>query len=224
MFSEQRLDLQNEQRIFTIAANDYFQMVILPRVLDRLRQHAPHYSISCTPFVQDLSDTGIMSGQTDFAFGRHHDTPDNLVMRPAMSDNLACLVSAHNTQIKQTISIELFEQLQHIVVKPAGKLKTGIFKILQKQSIQRHVACTVSNFNSVPSLIAGTDYIAVLPTRICQQFAQNKQLQVYDVPPELMGHDHFPFHLSWHRRYQQDASHQWLRQQIMACCDFSIEC
>jgi hypothetical protein len=45
---------------------------------------------------------------------------------------------------------------------------------------------------------------------------KKKQLKQLDLPVEL---DDFPFHLAWHRRYQKDPAHQWLRNHIMACGD-----
>jgi len=222
VFGEQELDLRNEKRTFSIAANDYFQMVILPRVLTCIREQAPLIKIMSLPYLQDMADNGIMSGQTDFAFGRHYDPPENLVAVQAMTDNLACLASINNSRIGDDtkISLALFEELQHVVVKPAGKLKTGIFKILQKYNIKRDTACTVSNFNSVPGIVENTNYLAVLPKRLCQQLAKSHSLRVYELPTKIANLRDFPFHLSWHRRYQNDPAHRWLRQQILQCCQF----
>jgi DNA-binding transcriptional LysR family regulator len=214
--SEQFFDPATESRTFTIAANEYFQIVILPSLLTYLRQHAPNICIVCSRFTQDLSDTGMMTGGTDLAFGRISNPADNLIVRQVITENVACLVSQTHSTIKHRLSVQQFEKFSHVVIQPHGKLKTGLFQGLESKKIQRRVACVVTHFHVVSGLLVDSDYIAVLPRRICQLFAENKQLKQLDLPVEL---DDFPFHLAWHRRYQKDPAHLWLRNQIMAGCD-----
>ncbi|MGH1428017.1 MAG: LysR family transcriptional regulator [Arenicella sp.] len=222
VLSEQVLDLSKEKRTFEIAANDYFQVVILPALMTRIRENAPFLKVITRPYLQDLAESGIMAGQTDLAFGRVHEPPNNLVVRQVMSENIACLAWKNNTKINEQLTLALFEELQHVIVKPLGKLKTGIFRTLKEQHIKRDIACSVLNFHGLPSLIEGTDYIALLPRHLCLEFTKNSQLTMYELPEEIKGFQDFnniPFHLAWHRRYQKDPAHQWLRQQIIECCD-----
>lgn len=214
--SEQLFTPLTEKRTFTIAANEYFQIVILPPLLQYLRQHAPNIRINCSTFTQDLSNTGMITGGVDLAFGRISDPADNLVVREAMKESLACLVSQKHSTIKHRISVQQLEKFSHVVVKPYGKLKTGVFQSLSSQKIKRNVACTVTHFHMVTNLLIDSDYIAILPQQLCNLFTQNKQIKQLKPPIDL---GEFPFHLAWHRRYQNDPAHQWLRQQIMTCCE-----
>ncbi|MFT7389048.1 MAG: DNA-binding transcriptional LysR family regulator [Candidatus Endobugula sp.] len=214
--SEQLFTPLTEKRTFTIAASEYFQIAILPALLIYLRQHAPHIRVVCITFTQDLADTGMMSGNTDLAFGRITDPADNLIVKQVITEGLSCLVSATHSSIKQRLTMQQFEKFPHVVIQPHGKLKTGVFQMLRAKKINRDIACVVTHFQLATDVLIDSDYIAVLPTRLCQRFTQNGQLKLL-APPEDLGT--FPFHLAWHRRYQKDPAHQWLRNQIMACCD-----
>ena len=213
--SERSFDPLTENRKFTIAASEYFQITILPLLLTHLRQHAPNIRIICTTFTQDLTDTGLMSGGTDLAFGRISSPPDSLVVRQAITERLRCLMSATHSTIKQRLTIKQLETFPHVVIQPHGKLKTGVFQFLSQQKIKRNIGCVVTTFNLVPNLLIDSHYIAVLPERLCQRFAQDKRLKQLALPIDLGS---FPFHLAWHQRYQKDSAHQWLRQQIFDCC------
>jgi DNA-binding transcriptional LysR family regulator len=214
--SEQQFTPLSEKRTFTIAANEYFQMIILPPLLKYLRQHAPNIRIDCSTFTQDLSDTGMVTGGTDLAFGRIFDPADSLIVKQVMTEGLSCLASQEHSAIKQRLSMQQLEKFPHVVIQPYGKLKTGLFKSLPTQKIKRNIACTVTHFHLVTDLLIDSDYIAILPERLCQLFAQNKQIKQL-APPVDLGE--FPFHLSWHRRYQKDPAHQWLRQHIINYCE-----
>jgi DNA-binding transcriptional LysR family regulator len=214
--SEQVLDLENEKRTFDIAVTDYFQLMILPLLMRRIRQYAPNFQIITSVFRQDITETGMMSGRTELAFGRLIDPPDSLIVRHAIEDSFACLVSKSHPSIKARLSLKQLETFKHVVMQPRGKLHTGIFRILEEKGIKRNIACTVTHFHAIPHLIIDTDYIALLPKRICEQFAKNNPSLHMVKTPDIF--DTFPLHLSWHKRNQKDPAHQWLRNQILECC------
>ncbi len=212
---EQQFDLSTEHRTFEIAANDYFQYIILPPLLERIRKQAPFINIKISAFTQDIASLGMMSSHTDFSFGVLHTKPDNLIVKNAISDELACVVWKNHSTIKQRISLKQFETLQHIIVKPNHQLKTGIAHILKEKSIKRDIACSVIHFHAALGLIENTDYIVTLPKRICQLFAKNNPLKIVRTPKDF---GQFTLNLAWHKRYQKDRAHQWLRNQIIECC------
>ena len=212
---EQRFTPLTEKRTFTIAANEYFQIVILPPLLRHLREYAPNIRIDCSTFTQDLEDTGMVTGGTDLAFGRISDPADSLIVQQTMTESLACLACASHSTIKQRLSIQQLEKCSHIVVQPYGKLKTGVFQPLSTQKIERNIACTVTHFHLVNDVLIDSDYIAILPKQLCDIFSQRKNIKQLSLPVDL---GEFPFHLAWHRRYQKDPAHQWLRQYIMSFC------
>ncbi len=212
---EQTFDSSKEHRTFDIAANDYFQYIILPPLLERIRRHAPFIKIKISAFTQDIADLGMMSSHTDFAFGVLHTPPDNIILRDAISDKLACVVCKKHPTIKNKVSLKQFETLQHIIVKPNHQLKTGIGHMLKEKKIKRDIACSVIHFHAALGLIENTDYIVTLPKRICELFAKNNPLKIVQTPQDF---GNFTLHLAWHKRYQKDLAHQWLRQQIIECC------
>lgn len=200
---------------FTIAGNDYFEYLVLPLLIARLAKLAPHITIAMQPLTQDVRETGAMSGKTQLVFGRLAYPPDNLVMKDVMTEHFSCLVSENHSWLENTLTLEEFNQLDHVVVKPATRLKTGLFKELAEHGITRQVRCEVTHFQYVPALIEQSNLIATLPTRICQAFTRTNQVRILPPPIALPG---FPFQIGWHKRYQNDSAHTWLRNQIMQCC------
>jgi DNA-binding transcriptional LysR family regulator len=69
-----------------------------------------------------------------------------------------------------------------------------------------------SHFLSIPLLVARSDLIAVVPRPIATYFAaMSPGLAVAELPFELTG---FDLKLHWHRRFDNDTRHKWLREQL----------
>ncbi|QFT84301.1 HTH-type transcriptional regulator SyrM 1 [Halomonas sp. THAF12] len=218
--SERDFSPATEQRHFEIAANDYFEVLILPALAGVLREQAPGITLQVRRLSQDMSEAGVMSGTTDLAFGRQVDPPDNLVVREVIREGIECLVGNGHPLLERLegngqMTRDDFERYAHVLVQPHARLKSGIFKQLEGQGLRREVALAVTYFMAVPALLERSSLIASLPTGLCQHF--RRQFGVTPVAPPV-AFDAFPFHLSWHRRYQKDPAHRWLREQIIACC------
>lgn len=208
ILGQQDFDPLTAERLFTIAPNDYVEFVLVPAIVERLRQVAPGIRLRLTPFGSDIAETGVMSGTTAMVLGRLTDPPDNLVVQHLMDDGLACVVRADHPEIGGSISREQYERLKHVNMLPPGRLRAGLFQSLERQGLKREVAVSVTHFLSIPELVAVTDYCTTLPTLICRRIALDPRLKVL-APPVDLGT--FPVQMAWHVRHRNDPAHRWLR-------------
>lgn len=211
ILGRQSFDPQQAERLFTIAPNSYVEFVVMPVLVAYLREHAPGVRMRLTPFGNDLTETGAMSGGTDMVLGRIIDPPDNMVVQHLMDEGLACVVRADHTDIKETLSKEQYESLKHVNVLPPGRMRTGLFQALGQKGVRREVAVSVTHFLAVPEMIAVTDYCATLPSLICRRLADDPRLKVVPSPIDLGT---FPVEMAWHVRHRNDPAHRWLRSVI----------
>lgn len=212
ILGRQLFDPATSHRQFNIAPNSYVEIVLMPRLIARLRELAPGIKVSLEPFGMDLAETGVVSGTTDLALGRMVDPPDNLIIQHVMDDGLACVVRADHPDVGDSLSREQYEQLRHVNVLPPGRLRVGLFQVLERQGLRRELAISVTHFLAVPEIIAATDYCATLPRLICNQIARDPRLKVLAAPVDLGT---FPVEMAWHARYRNDPAHQWLRQLLI---------
>ena len=198
-------------RLFTIAPNSYVEFVLAPAIVTRLRERAPGLKLRLTPFGNDLTETGVMSGDTAMVLGRIVDPPDNLVVQHLMDEGLSCVVRADHPEVGETLSREQYERLRHVNVLPPGRLRAGLFQALDQRGLRREVAVSVTHFLAVPEMVAATDYCATLPNLICRHLTRDPRLKVLPAPVDLGT---FPVQMGWHVRYRQDPAHRWLRSLI----------
>jgi len=208
ILGQQDFDPAQATRLFTIAPNSYVEFVLAPAIVARLRETAPGIKLRLTPFGNDLTETGVMSGDTAMVLGRIVDPPDNLVVQHLMDEGLACVVRADHPEVGAAISREQYERLKHVNVLPPGRMRAGLFQALDQRGLRREVAVSVTHFLAVPEMVAATDYCATLPKLICRHLERDARLKVLPAPVDLGT---FPVQMGWHVRYRQDPAHRWLR-------------
>ena len=208
ILGQQDFDPADARRLFTIAPNSYVEFVLAPAIVARLRETAPGIKLRLTPFGNDLTETGVMSGDTAMVLGRIVDPPDNLVVQHLMDEGLACVVRADHPEVGEAISREQYERLKHVNVLPPGRMRAGLFQALDQRGLRREVVVSVTHFLAVPEMVAATDYCATLPMLICRHLERDTRLKVLPAPVDLGT---FPVQMGWHVRYRQDPAHRWLR-------------
>ncbi|HEY5852111.1 MAG TPA: LysR substrate-binding domain-containing protein [Lysobacter sp.] len=211
ILGQQGFDPAKAERLFTIAPNSYVEFVLVPALVARLGERAPGIRLRLTPYGTDLAETGVISGTTAMVLGRIVDPPDNLVVQHLMDDGLACVVRADHPLVNKRMSTKQYEQLKHVNVLPPGRLRAGLFQVLERQGLRREVAVSVTHFLAIPEIVAVTDYCATLPNLICRRLAADPRLKVLPAPVELGT---FPVEMAWHVRYRHDPAHQWLRSLV----------
>ena len=211
VFGQQVFDPAKTERLLTIAPNGYVELVLAPAIVAKLQQVAPGIKLRLTPYGNDLTDTGVISGTTALVLGRIVDPPDNLAVQHLMDEGFACIVRVDHPDIAHSISREQFERLKHVNVEPPGRMRAGLFQALARHRLKREVAISVTNFFAVAEMIAVTDYCATLPALICRQLASDTRLKVLPSPVDLGT---FPIEMAWHVRYRHDPAHRWFRSLI----------
>lgn len=208
ILGQQDFDPLNATRLFTLAPNSYVEFIMMPAIVARLRSCAPGIRLRLTPFGNDVTETGVISGNTDMVLGRIVEPPDNLVVQHLMNEGLACVIRADHPLVGEKLSAEQYEQLKHVNVLPPGRMRAGLYQALEQRGLRRQVAVSVTHFLAVPEMIAVTDYCATLPRLICQHLSRDQRLRIVPAPVDLGT---FPVEMGWHARYRDDPAHRWFR-------------
>ncbi|UVV74991.1 LysR substrate-binding domain-containing protein [Pantoea agglomerans] len=211
ILGQQDFDPLNATRLFTLAPNSYVEFIMMPAIVARLRSCAPGIRLRLTPFGNDVTETGVISGNTDMVLGRIVEPPDNLVVQHLMNEGLACVIRADHPLVGENLSAEQYEQLKHVNVLPPGRMRAGLYQALEQRGLRRQVAVSVTHFLAVPEMIAVTDYCATLPRLICQHLSRDQRLRIVPAPVDLGT---FPVEMGWHARYRDDPAHRWFRTLI----------
>ena len=196
----------------TIAAMDLVRMVVLPHLLESLRQEAPGLSIQ----VQDADRVRIHErfehAEVDLGIGPKEVTSGRLHYRELWVDGAACL-TRDSSLAHGSMDVAGFAALQHVRVVPSRPsfYDDALDRTLQEQGFRRQIAISERSFLMIPRLLESADLVATVPRRFALDACERYDLHTFAPPvtlPELsMG-------MYWHERTHRDPMYQWLRQRI----------
>ena len=205
---------QQTERRFRIMAANCLGMLMVPRIVARLRERAPHAIVDLCPMPKpdDLVPM-LAGGAMDLAIGNWPRPPDMLRRAPLFRTAISCLVHPrHPLARAKAVSMEQYLSFDHISPSPEEvALLSPIDGRLLELGLSRRIAVSVPEYSIVPYVLAQTDLIFTTGRPFAEQLAQTMPFAVIDAPPELGTMD---FYMLWHERNHRAAPHRWLRESL----------
>jgi DNA-binding transcriptional LysR family regulator len=196
-----------------IATIDLHQTTLLPALVARLRRDAPGLDLRLQAVERHRLHDQLASGELDLAIAPIlAETPD-LHAEPLWNDRLVTLISANNP-LPLPMTIDAFADAVHVVdaghvqVAKDGKGSSLVDSILAARGLRRRIAVVLPTSAGIPFVVAATDLIATLPSRIVKDWRAIPNLRV--VPAPLPTVEVSP-HVFWHPRTQDLPLRSWLR-------------
>ncbi len=90
-------------------------------------------------------------------------------------------------------------------------------RTLEAQGIRRRFVVTVPGFAGLPAFIKGSPLLATAPSLLRHSLMRDLAHAEVPVPCPTM-----PMYLIWHRQHHADASHRWLREQLLALAPAAV--
>jgi DNA-binding transcriptional LysR family regulator len=210
LFAHERFDPATSKRRFTIAATDYVQFVLMPRLVAMARREAPSVSIRVIPVAGRFPWALLESGELDVAIGRAPQMPKGLRRRSLFKDRIVCMLRRDHPVTR--VDLEQYLALDHIDALPIEA--PGLADVyLERIGRARRVSTTVPYFLVPPFVVQETDCCFTLSERLALPLAKLLRARVHELPfpaPE------FSVHAYWHERLHGDGGHRWLRGLIHA--------
>jgi DNA-binding transcriptional LysR family regulator len=210
-------DPATSQRRFTIAATDYLEFLLLAPLIERVARAAPgidiHVKRTETPFPVEALESGDLD--VVLGFGAILDPPAQFRSQVLFDDRMACLVRADHPSVGDTLSLDEYLALPHMLISRTGAKRGIIDEWLTERGLERRVALIVPHFLSAPFIVAKTDLVLSLPFRIAEGFSRLAPLKALPVPMELPAYD---LVMIWHPVRDKEPAHGWLRERIVEVC------
>jgi len=218
------------ERVFRIAASDYAESMLLPRLLQLLRSQAPGVALDVmTP--SDVTFPDVELGKVDLVVNRFHELPQSFHQKELWEDDFSCLISTDNP-ILDDFTLMSYLDARHVWVSKTGMgVGVGVNPddvqrlgwvdaALHKLGKQRKISVFTRHYQTAMLLAEGNDLIVTLPSKAALSQSSNPRLAIRKPPFEITP---ITLQMAWSPLLQHDASHQWLRRIIVSIADTSPE-
>lgn len=198
-------------RSFTIYMTDLGESFFLPALLMRLRAEAPGVKFNTQPMPDHNPQAALESGEVDIAIGHLSQLDTGFYQQRLLLEHYIGILRPGHPLAKKRFGARQFAQASHAVVLPFGTGHGIVEQTLIKLGLQDRIMLRVQNFLVLPSIVANTDLIAIVPHSIASQVSAAHNLQLVDIPVPL---PQFDVKQCWHERFHADPGNRWLRSQI----------
>ncbi|WP_245501419.1 LysR family transcriptional regulator [Lichenibacterium minor] len=204
-------DPETADQTFTIAMTDYAAFVLLPPLLTRLSTEAPRVDLRVRGmFGRDEAVALLDGGEADLAVGVPTDVSARILARPLFREGFACVARSGHPAFAGGVSLGAFVAAPHLLVSPEGDRSGLVDSELSKLGLKRRVVLSLPQFLVAPFVIAETDLVATLSSRVARRFAETGVGIAVHEPPIVLPT--WPLAMMWHRRADTHAATAWLRE------------
>lgn len=213
-------DPATAERHFTIAASSYFCTLLIPALVERLREEAPGISLGLVPARETLV-TLLDRGEIDLALGTSFDGPARIIVEPLYQEKMVWIASSDNAVVRKRLRADEIHAADSILVVPSRPFemaaKTDRDSTLAVHHAVPSAAASGSNrfivydSQTAVSLVARSDLIAVVPERMAAWAVARGRVVILDWMTEESSYE---MALIWHVRGRSNHGLTWLRERI----------
>ena len=197
-------------RKFCMAVSDYVAAVLLTQVMQEAARQAPGIKFELARLDENIEQS-LDRGDIDFLIRPSVHALAAHPKEPLFEDTHTCVIWQKNSLIGNSISRKQFLELGHVAVHfgHAPAIFEDWFSIHYGET--RKIEVVAQEFEIACRMVAGTDRIATVMTRMALFCKKNLALRLIRPPFAVPKVTHC---LQWHRYQDQDPGHIWFRDLI----------
>jgi len=208
LMSHEGFDPATSKRVYRLMMSDFSALQLKPLLAQALDE-APHIQFDIVSLPQRPTDAEREMMSHDFVVsvpgigieGEKH---------PLFVDDYVCIIDKANPALVDgQLSWEAFVSLPQVVVNFGAAHLTPADRRLSELGFKREPHVKTTSFLTMPSIIAGTDLVGIVPRRLVQQTTDGTGVIGVDPP---FGKVDLYQTLWWHHSHNNDEGHAWLRR------------
>ncbi|MCA2206540.1 LysR family transcriptional regulator [Nocardia rosealba] len=202
------VDLAGLARTFILKWHDALAAVAGPPLLGALRAEAPGVRLRfLAEAATDARDP--RRGDIDLEAGAGAPSSPEFRHRIVGHDRLVLAVRPDHPLADGPFTVADYAAAEHLTVSRRGRLRDPIDDALETDGLTRRVVAATPTVATALRFVSGYDYVVAVPELTSRPLLRDLGLRTRPLPvamPEI------PLYLSWHRRYDNDPAHAWLRE------------
>jgi DNA-binding transcriptional LysR family regulator len=206
-------DPATAQRVFRLGFSEYAEAVLAPCLIARLAEAAPGVLLTFRHADRTSWEALLAGGEAELALGVLPEPPALYTRVRLLPEAFLTLVRTGHPLTEGEVTLDRFVGFPHLLHSPNGSRDGAIDWALAALGRSRRLAAVVAHLVAVPEIMQRTDLVITLSARLARVLAAAHGLALVAPPLEVR---HTRLSLVFHRRFEADAGHAWLRRLILA--------
>ncbi|WP_158219270.1 MULTISPECIES: LysR family transcriptional regulator [unclassified Achromobacter] len=196
-------------REFRVLLTDVGEMLLVPPLIAHLRSVAPQVKLAIFQAPRTHYERMLGEHEVDIAISNLNLQRQTLRRESLFRDHCVVLRRARADDTRATagpLTLEEFERSHHVLISPPHD---PVEQVLAQLNITRKTQLRLPNYFALPRVLASSDWLVTVPSRIASYLQSYVALDIEDVPfPSPV----FDVRMYWHTRHDTDPAHSWLRE------------
>ena len=203
--SKELFEPANSKRRFSISMNDLMEGILLPKLIERIQKEAPNIILECFHVGRPNLESELGKGSIDLALDvAMANSSSQLEMHKIESAPFVCVVRKDHPSIKDTLSMQEYLDLKHIVVSSRRKGLSYEDSVLKRLGHKRKIALRIPYYRVAPLIVEQSDLAITVP----RSLVDDEKFKVLQLPFDVSN---LKLNLYWHKNTQDDPGIIWLR-------------
>ena len=207
----QRFDPATTTREFRVGMNELGAMTLMPRLVRRLSEVAPHALISPIQTNPENLSLSLGAGQIDIAVGFFTTSDSQLFQQRLYQRDYVCIARGDHPRIGQRLTWREFSTSRKVHTSSIPATTAWLESHLGEPSFSATVTMTAQHIAAIPFIVAASDMVAVIPQELYDLFSQIVALKVVRLPKAIPA---ITIRQYWHPRVGSDPSVRFLRELV----------
>jgi DNA-binding transcriptional LysR family regulator len=206
-------DPATSDRVFTAALSEYAEAVLAPTLLERLGREAPGCLLAIRHADRTNAQALLDRGEADLAIAVLPEPPAIYTRIRLLPEAFLTLMRPGHPLAAGLLDEERLIAFPHLLHSANGSRDGALDVALATRGRRRRLGAVVAHLSAVPEILARTDMVMTLSARLAQRMAAAHGLAVRECPVAIR---HTRLSLIFHRRFESDQGHAWLRRMMLA--------
>ncbi len=200
-------------RVFTLALSEYAESVLAPPLLEVMAREAPHALLAIRHADRTNAMDLLDAGEAEMAAAVLPEPPALYTRVRLLPEAFLTLMRKDHPLAEGPMTLERFASFPHLLHSPNGSRDGALDGPMTEAGHPRRLGAVVAHLGAVPEILARTDMIMTLSARLAGRMSETYALALRPCPVEIR---HTRLSLIFHRRFEADAGHAWLRRTLLA--------
>jgi DNA-binding transcriptional LysR family regulator len=197
-------------RAFTLAVNNHAALVMAAPIALACGEEAPGIHLNVRPSGTLVLSELLDSGELDFVIAARALEGARFGSMMLMEDDYVIVMRQDHPAAGKPPSLESFAGLPRMTISSSGDDLGFIDDQLVNQGLARGGALAVP-YLSLTEMLTSSDRVVVTRRQIARALARTVPIVTHELP---MARRQVGSFLSWHRRFDSQPAHRWMRDLI----------
>jgi len=207
---------------FRLAMADATAVLLSPGLVEAVERIAAVVTMRVLPLTTRDPRRLLEAGEIDLAVGFFPEAMTAIVSAGAeaplrharlYATRYVCAMRKGHPLAERPLTLDEYCAAHHLQVSFSGRPHGYVDQALAAHGRHRRIVLTVNQFFTAGRVVTQSDLLTVLPESLIDATGYSGELVVRELPVELAPVN---VEMLWHRRYEAEPGHRWLRTQVAA--------